>query len=335
MQDNQLKIRQELIEQIFSLSGVNYFDDVALSVFRYQAEFNGVYSKYLTMLKVNIEKVQKINQIPFLPIELFKYEKVVSYSDEPSMIFKSSGTSNTSRSSHFILKPQIYDRSLIHCFEHFYGDPSNYVFLALLPNYLEQRHSSLVYMVKKLIVKSSQTEEGFYMENYKDLIKILEDRKNKTETFFLIGVSYALLDLADKFNMDLYDVIIMETGGMKGRKKEIVREELHERLKAAFNVKVIHSEYSMTELMSQAYSKGNGIFDSPPWMKIIIRDLQDPLTFINYDKQGAVNIIDLANIDSCSFIATQDLGLTHSDGSFEILGRLDNSDIRGCSLLIN
>lgn len=305
-----------------------------MAIFRYQAGFNEVYKNFLEILDVNPLKVNSINEIPFLPVEIFKYKKVTSIDEEPRLYFKSSGTSNMERSTHFVFDSRIYERSIIESFKLFYGNPDKYIFLALLPNYIEQENSSLVYMADKLMEYSGQNQTGFYLHNFDELFNSIKINLNSDRKIFLIGVSYALLDFATQFPLKLNNSIVMETGGMKGRKTEMVREELHQQLTNAFKVE-IHSEYGMTELMSQAYSKKNGIFKTPPWLRILIRDIQDPKLLLENKFSGGINIIDLANIDSCSFIATQDIGIKYSDESFEVIGRIDNSDIRGCSLLFN
>ncbi len=334
MDENQLETRKSLIERIFWVKNEADFERTAIAVFKYQVRYNEIYKRYISTLRVKPEEITTYEKIPFLPIEIYKHQRVVSFHDEPCLIFKSSGTTNTVRSSLYVLDPEIYHQSLLKSFEYFYGSPSEYIFLALLPNYLEQGDSSLVYMVKRLMEYSGQSDQGFYLNNYSDLYKKLKAGGNNSKTIFLIGVSYALILFAAQFSCDLKDSIVMETGGMKGKIKEMIREELHEKLKLAFNIPVVHSEYGMTELLSQAYSKGKGFFHAPPWMKIMIRDIYDPLTILNDNIQGVINIIDLANVDSCSFIASQDLGIK-TGKTFQILGRIDNSDIRGCNLLLS
>lgn len=333
MDEKQLETRKSIIERIFVLKKEADFERTAIDVFKYQVLYNEIYKRYVSALRVNPDEITTYEQIPFLPIEIFKHGRVVSFHEEPLLIFKSSGTTNTVRSSHYVLDPEIYHQSLLKSFEYFYGSPSEYIFLVLLPNYLEQGDSSLVYMMNKLIIESKQSIEGFFLNNYDELYNELNKRHSRM--IFLIGVPYALLDFFEKYDLNLNNTIIMETGGMKGSKKEIIREELHEKLKKLTKLKVIHSEYSMTELMSQAYSYDEGIYKCPHWMKIIIRDIQDPFNINLYNVRGGVNIIDLANVDSCSFITTQDIGLKYENDTFQILGRMDNSEIRGCSLLIN
>ena len=271
--------------------------------------------------------------IPFLPISFFKSHKIVAEGFDPELIFKSSGTTNQTRSIHYIAKPDIYQKSFSRTFEELMGEIKDNVFLALLPNYIEQGNSSLVYMVDHLIKQSQNELSGFYLKDYKKLLKAISIAKERKSKVFLFGVSYALLDLAEK-EIDLSDIFIIETGGMKGRRKEMIREELHEVLKKGLNVKNIYSEYGMTELLSQAYLQEDGYFKSAKWMKIMIRDVNEAFTFLPNGKTGGVNVIDLANLYSCSFIATDDLGVKNMD-LFKILGRFDSSEMRGCNLLVN
>ena len=324
-----------LAKDIFSIESSAQFKNVALSVFKHQAKHNNVYHKFLSFLKVDPDSVETIQDIPFLPIQFFKTHKVVSNKHPVEEIFASSGTTGNLTSKHFVTDVSIYQESYTKAFEQFYGKIEDYAILALLPSYLEREGSSLIYMVTDLIKRSNNKKSGFYLSNFSELRDVLIDLENTSEKVMLIGVSFALLDLVEKFNFDLKNTIVMETGGMKGRRKELIRGELHELLKKGFGVNHIHSEYGMTELLSQAYSKGEGIFNSPPWMKILIRDPENAMELLPHERTGGINIIDLANINSCSFIATQDLGKTHIDGSFEVLGRFDNSDLRGCNLLIN
>ena len=269
-----------------------------------------------------------------MPISFFKTHKVTSTQKEPETIFTSSGTTQSTTSKHFVPDIELYEKSFLKAFELFYGMPKDFCILALLPSYLEREGSSLIYMVNSLIEKSGHPHSGFYLHNLEELhqkLKILESKGAKT---LLIGVSFALLDLVEQFPSNLTNTTVMETGGMKGRRKELIREELHQILEKGLGVEHIHSEYGMTELLSQGYSKGNGIFETPPWMKIVTRDTEDPLSIQPNGKTGGVNVIDLANLYSCSFIATQDLGKTHPNGTFEVLGRFDDSDIRGCNLMV-
>ena len=274
-----------------------------------------------------------IEQIPFLPIKFFKSHQVITGDNSPEIVFNSSGTTGQLTSKHYVANTSVYKTSFLKTFEQFYGSPEDYCILALLPSYLEREGSSLVYMVHDLIVKSGHPDSGFYLHEHGKLAQKLKELDSKGVKILLIGVSFALLDLVSNYSFSLKNTIIMETGGMKGRKKEMIREELHGILKAGFGVGEIHSEYGMTELLSQAYSLGKGSFECPPWMRVLIRDPEDPLTLLPDGKSGGVNIIDLANLHSCSFIATQDLGKLYPDGSFEILGRFDHSDLRGCNLM--
>ena len=307
---------------------------MALKVFRYQHENNKVYRDFCDFLKVNSQEVKSLQQIPFLPIQFFKSHEVVSNTNRPEQIFTSSGTTGMVNSRHLVTDVSLYEESYRKGFSEFYGDIQNYTVLALLPSYLERTGSSLIYMVEDLIKRSDSPESGFYLDNHDELIEKLISLDEAGQNVILIGVTYALLDLLEKQKFHLKDTIIMETGGMKGRRKEMIREELHNILCNGFGVSAIHSEYGMTELLSQAYSLGNGVFECPNWMHILIRDTEDALTYVNEGKTGGINVIDLANINSCSFIATQDLGKKNPNNSFEVLGRFDNSDIRGCNLMV-
>ena len=320
--------------KIFEISTQQEFESIALDIFRFQAEKNPVYSVFCEYLGRTKNKVPSFKEIPFLPIRFFKSKKVVSSKNIEQSIFSSSGTTGQITSKHYVTDIALYEKSYIKGFESFYGDVSDYCVLALLPSYLERSGSSLIYMVDDLIKKSNHPDSGFYLDEIDVLIEKLIRLDSQGKKVLLIGVSFALLDLVEKHQLNLKNTIVMETGGMKGRRKELIREELHDILKKGFGTKTIHSEYGMTELLSQAYSQGNGIFKTPPWMKILIRDTEDPLTLQEIGKTGGVNVIDLANINSCSFIATQDLGKKYNDESFEILGRFDNSDIRGCNLMV-
>jgi hypothetical protein len=321
-------------DRIFSIQNFQEFESLVLDIFHYQVENCEIYSNFVRNLGIKPLTVKNINNIPFLPIEFFKTQKVISSFDQPEEVFTSSGTSGSNQSKHSVLNIAVYIRSFRKSFELFYGDITRYAVLALLPSYLEREGSSLIYMMNDLIRLSKNDLSGYFLHDHKLLNDTLIDLKNSGTPTILIGVTYALLDFAESHSMEFPELIVMETGGMKGKRKEIVRNELHEILCSGFGVPVIHSEYGMTELLSQAYSKGAGIFHSPPWMRISIRDTNDPLQLLGEDQTGGINVIDLANINSCSFIATQDLGKTFSDGTFEVLGRFDNSDIRGCNLLI-
>ncbi|MDP4600271.1 MAG: acyl transferase [Polaribacter sp.] len=321
-------------KNIFNISSENDFTKVALDVFKYQFENNKTYRSFCDLLNVHPSDINLLAQIPFLPIQFFKSRKIVSSNDEIQEIFTSSGTTGSITSQHFVTDIELYKESYLNGFAHFYGDIKDYVVLALLPNYLERNGSSLVFMVNDLIRKTNQSESGFYLHNLDELTQKLIKLDKNGQKIILIGVSFALLDLIEKYQFSLKNTIIMETGGMKGRRKELVRAELHEVLKNGFGVAKIHSEYGMTELLSQAYSDANGIFKTPPWMKILIRDTEDALTILPNQKPGGINIVDLANYNSCSFIATQDLGKINENGTFEIIGRFDNADIRGCNLMV-
>jgi phenylacetate-coenzyme A ligase PaaK-like adenylate-forming protein len=319
---------------IFSISSQKQFEKIALKIFRFQYENNLVYREFCDFLKTDVQKVKSLEQIPFLPIQFFKSHKVVSNENSAQVLFSSSGTTGMITSKHFVTDVSLYEESYRKGFSQFYGNIEDYVVLALLPSYLEREGSSLIYMVEDLIQMTNNQESGFYLHNHEDLIEKLIRLDNAGQNIILIGVTYALLDLIENQKFQLQNTIIMETGGMKGKRKEMIREELHEQLCQGFGVSVIHSEYGMTELLSQAYSLGNGVFECPSWMQILIRDTEDALTYVSGDKTGGINVIDLANINSCSFITTQDLGKKNPNKSFEVLGRFDNSDIRGCNLMV-
>ena len=319
---------------LFSISNQKQFEKIALKTFRYQYENNLVYQEFCDLLHTNVQKVKTLQQIPFLPIQFFKSHTVVSNNEAPQAIFTSSGTTGMTTSQHLVTDVSLYEESYRRGFSQFYGNIENYVVLALLPSYLEREGSSLIYMVEDLIQLSNQPESGFYLNNHDELIEKLIELDSLGQNVILIGVTYALLDLIEKRKFQLQNTIIMETGGMKGKRKEMIREELHQQLCAGFGVSSIHSEYGMTELLSQAYSLGEGIFECPSWMQILIRDTEDALSYITNGKTGGINVIDLANRYSCAFIATQDLGKKYANGTFEVLGRFDNSDIRGCNLMV-
>lgn len=321
-------------QDIFSISNGKQFEKIALKIFRFQYESNSVYREFCELLKIEKGSVKSLQQIPFLPIQFFKSHDIVSSSEPIQEIFTSSGTTGMITSKHLITDVYLYEKSYRNAFSDFYGNIEDYAVLALLPSYLERSGSSLIYMVKDLIELSNNSNSGFYLNNYDELISKLIELDSSGQNVILIGVTYALLDLIEKQKFQLKNTIIMETGGMKGKRKEIIREELHEILCEGFGVSSIHSEYGMTELLSQAYSLGNGIFECPNWMNILIRDTEDALSYVNTGKTGGINVIDLANINSCSFIATQDLGKKYSNNTFEVLGRFDNSDIRGCNLMV-
>lgn len=311
------------------------FSAKALAVFEFQAKNNPVYRNFLHYLDIHLSTICRIEDIPFLPITLFKNQKVICDGYSTDFYFESSGTGNMERSKHFVPDTDLYIRSFLTGINLAYSDISQYCIAALLPSYLEREHASLVYMCNHLINNSKQPGSGFFLNEFENLTQLIRHNEAQQIPTMVIGVSFALLDLADYFQMPLKHTLIMETGGMKGRRTELTRPELHDYLRRAFGPNAIHSEYGMTELLSQAYAKRNGYFFTPPWMKVFIRDTEDPLSLINNGKTGCINIIDLANIYSCSFIATQDLGKVNSDGSFEVLGRFDNSDVRGCNLLVN
>ena len=323
-----------LAERIFKISNEQEFEEVSLQVFAFQYTNNKVYREFCDLLKQNPKNTSGIGEIPFLPIEFFKKRSVVCGNDEPEITFTSSGTSGSTTSKHLVINLKIYENSFLKTFEEFYGNPEEIVTLALLPAYLERQGSSLIYMANSFIKKSKYPESGFYLNNLEELQEKLKILDKSGKKILLLGVSFALLDLVENYDFNLQNTIVMETGGMKGRRKEMIREELHKILATGFGVEHIHSEYGMTELLSQAYSKGNGIFECPTWMQLLIRDPEDPLNLLPKGKTGGINMIDLANLNSCSFIATQDLGKKISENQFEILGRFDNSDIRGCNLLV-
>ena len=329
----------DLEKRIFAASRYD-FSALALEIFHFQYAHNAVYRKYCSAMQVDPEQVISIEKIPFLPISLFKTHDIVSTEFEPEAIFESSGTTAQIPSRHLVKDLNLYRKSFTNCFEHFYGPAAQKCILALLPAYLERKNSSLVLMADALIQQSKQPQSGFYLYDHEKLHRsILHNELLKIPTL-LIGVTYALLDFAEQFPMQLRHTIVMETGGMKGRREEMTRQEVHQILQQQLGLSLIHSEYGMTELLSQAYSKGDGIFHTAPWMQVLIRALDDPLYMTAADKlpgdhiNGAINIIDLANLYSCSFIATDDMGKLNKNGSFEVLGRADNSDVRGCSLMV-
>lgn len=323
-----------LIDSIFSISGSDQFEQTALEIFRLQAKNCSPYAQFIQNLGVSPEKIDSLDQIPYLPISFFKTHKIVSTTIDPVRIFTSSGTTGQQQSRHYVTDLSLYEKSFNLAFEQFYGNPGDFCILALLPSYLEREGSSLIYMVDSLLSQSKHPASGYFLHNHQELYEQLSTLKSAGQQTILIGVTYALLDFLEKYQLDFPELIIMETGGMKGKRKEMVREELHTVLKQGFGVPAIHSEYGMTELLSQAYSLGEGIFECPQWMKIVLRDTNDPLSLVHGNQTGGINVIDLANINSCAFIATQDLGRVYSDGTFEVLGRFDNADIRGCNLLV-
>jgi phenylacetate-coenzyme A ligase PaaK-like adenylate-forming protein len=320
-------------DEIFSVGNSQEFENLALDIFRFQAANCQIYSAFLSHLGIDVSKVLNLNDIPYLPIEFFKTHRITSSEKDDEIVFTSSATTGTIQSRHPVKDVSIYERSYRTGFSHFYGDIRNYTILALLPSYQEREGSSLIYMIDDLIERA-QPDSGYFLYNHSELAETLHRLKRDKKHTILIGVTYALLDFAESHTIEFPELIVMETGGMKGKRREMIREELHEALCQGFGVPAIHSEYGMTELLSQAYSKGGGLFHCPPWMKVSIRNTNDPLDLLRPGQTGGINVIDLANINSCSFIAAQDLGKLHPDNSFEILGRFDNSDIRGCNLLI-
>ena len=319
---------------IFNIKTETEFEELALQIFKFQFENNRVYRSFCDLLYKHPSDVKSLKDIPFLPIQFFKSHSVLSSTESVQTTFTSSGTTGSNTSKHLITNLEIYEQSFKKGFKHFYGNIQDYVVLALLPSYLEREGSSLIYMVDAFINQSNHPESGFYLNNLSELKNTLITLNSEEKKVLLIGVSFALLDLVEAHQFQLKNTIIMETGGMKGRRKELIREELHTILKQGFGVETIHSEYGMTELLSQAYSQGNGIFKCPNWMRIVTRDTEDALTLQPTGKAGGINVIDLANINSCSFIATQDLGRVYENSSFEIIGRFDASDIRGCNLMV-
>ena len=318
-------------ESIFKIKTIDDFESMAVKIFKYQFDNNKIYRSFCDLINKNPSDITNSNQIPFLPIKFFKSHIVLSSNQSIEKKFISSGTTNTNLSTHYITDLKLYESSFENSFKYFFGDIKEFTILALLPSYLENKNSSLIYMADKLIKKTNRKNSGFYLDNYIELKdKLIELKKEKV---ILIGVTFALLNLIEKFNFKLPNLTIVETGGMKGRRREMIRDELHTKLINGFGTNLIYSEYGMTELLSQAYSIRDGIFQCPPWMRIYIREPQDALSFKKNGVTGGVNVIDLANINSCSFIATEDLGKKSDDGKFEILGRFDNSDIRGCNLL--
>ncbi len=319
---------------IFNIKTQREFEDLAFQIFKHQFNNNTVYRSFCDLLYKNPSDISTIEDIPFLPIQFFKSHKIVSTKQDIEQTFTSSGTTGSVASRHYVTDLSVYESSFNKGFQNFYGNIEDYTVLALLPSYLEREGSSLIYMVDHLIKASKKSKSGFYLNNFSELKETLTELDSKGEKVLLIGVSFALLDLIEAYQFNLKNTIIMETGGMKGRRKELVRTELHNVLKKGFGVKKIHSEYGMTELLSQAYSKGDGIFECPNWMRVLTRETEDSLTIQEPGKTGGINIIDLANVNSCSFIATQDLGKVYKDNTFEIIGRFDNSDIRGCNLML-
>jgi phenylacetate-coenzyme A ligase PaaK-like adenylate-forming protein len=334
-QKQQEQIVTKSAERIFNINSEKEFIENALSVFQFQYSRNHVYKSWVDLLKIKPEGVCSLEEIPFLPIGFFKENKVISGPESVNtVVFTSSSTTSQIPSRHFVTDISIYETSFTKGFNRFYGNVKDYCILALLPGYLERTGSSLVYMCNRLIKDSQHPLSGFFLNDLDSLLRNIEYLKKEKQKTLLIGVSYALMDLADK-NVRLDEnFVVLETGGMKGTRKEMLKEELHAYLKKGFDLPLIHSEYGMTELLSQAYSKGDAKFDAPPWMKFLIREVTDPLAIRKDGKTGGIHVIDLANINSCSFIATQDLGRLHENGKLELMGRYDNSDIRGCNLML-
>lgn len=322
------------LKDVFNISNKREFEKLTLNTFHFQAIHCAPYKQFLQYLKIEPDSVQSVHSIPFLPVEFFKTHKIITSLHTEEAVFTSSGTTGM-QSKHYVASLELYEKSFMAAFKQFYGQASNYTILALLPSYLERTGSSLVYMADRLIQASKGTESGFYLDKLDDLLKLLKQLEINQQPTLLLGVSYALLDLGEKCDFPLNNTIVMETGGMKGKRKEMTKQELHARLTEQFKCKKIHSEYGMTELLSQAYSKGNGVYTCPPWMKVIIKELHDPFANCPLYASGQINIIDLANLYSCSFIATSDLGKLTSESDFNIIGRKNNSDIRGCNLLLS
>ena len=323
---------EALINKIFSCNDKATFEALALELFDYQMENNPIYAPYAALI-LKGKTPANICEIPFLPIEFFKQEQIICQGKRVEEVFLSSGTTG-GQSKHLVSDLSLYEKSYRKTFQQFYGDINDYCILALLPNYQEREGSSLIYMVEDLIKKSGHPKSGFYLNNLAELSETIKELESKGQKVILFGVTYALLDLAAQYPQHLKHTIILETGGMKGKRKELLKEEIHQLLEEAFLTENIHSEYGMTELLSQSYSKGKNIFNSPPWIKTLIRDVNDPLAIIGNNKTGGINVIDLVNIYSCPFIATQDLGKTFDNDSFSVIGRFDNSDVRGCNLLV-
>lgn len=311
------------------------FENIALSLFRFQAEHNPLYRQWLEYLSISARDVKAIYEIPFLPISFFKGHTVKTGNWAPEGVFRSSGTTGSSTSTHYIRSFEFYRNHSLRNFHHFFGSPKQYHLLGLLPSYLERNDSSLVSMIDYFIQQTDSNYSGFYLKDIDRLLLDLESLRGDERPVILWGVSFALLDIAEKYDIDLSHCLIFETGGMKGTRQEIIREELHGSLCRGLNVKSIYSEYGMTELFSQAYTKGDKLFYLPPWMRVLGRDISDPRAIASWGESCALNVIDLANWHSIAFIETEDIGRVYQDGSFEVLGRLDNSDVRGCNLLMN
>ncbi len=323
------------VNKIFNIESEKDFQSKCLEIFCFQYFNNPVYKEYVDLLEISKESVDSIEKIPFLPISFFKSKKIYVGNDNYDIIFSSSATTGVSRASHFVKDISIYERSFFSAFKRFYGDPEEYIILCLLPSYLEREGSSLVYMAEKLVEASNSPNSGFFLYDHQELYAKIKEAALSSKKILLLGVSFALLDFAAKFKLDgISNLVIMETGGMKGRGEEIPREKLHEILKDSFGVDMIHSEYGMCELLSQAYSEGGGVFRCPPWMRVLVRDINRPFSYVEGEGLGGINIIDLANINSCCFIETEDIGRSFEDGLFAVDGRLANVEIRGCNMLL-
>lgn len=326
--------KQYFKDRIFGIQTEQEFQQLALEMFRFQAEQNAVYKEYLSYLNIDVTEVSSVSKIPFLPISFFKTHQVKTGEFDSSISFSSSGTGDGTTSTHTIDDVSVYENSFNSAFNLFYGNPKDWCIMALLPSYLERQGSSLIYMAEALIQQSEDKDSNFYLNQFEELYAVLQKKKSEGKKTLLLGVSFGLLDFVERYQISFDELTVMETGGMKGRRKEMIRSDLHTILKQGFGVKAIHSEYGMTELLSQGYSKGEGRFNCPPWMKISARQTDDPFSATRKGKTGGINVIDLANIDSCAFIETQDLGRIYEDESFEVMGRFDNSDIRGCNLMV-
>ena len=309
------------------------FEQLSLQIFRFQFVNNAIYRAYVQALAINPDFVSSVEQIPFLPVSFFKTHDIKTTDFKPAVIFESSGTTTTGSSRHLVKDLILYEESFLGCFQQFYGKVNEWCIIGLLPSYLQKGNSSLVYMVNQLISDSGHAQSGFYLDEFEKLYTVLQKQEEKKQKTLLIGVTFALLDFAEKYAVQLNHTTILETGGMKGRRREMIRSEVHSILQDSFGQANIHSEYGMTELLSQAYSKAGGVFNCPPWMKVLIREEEDPLLIIKQGT-GLINVIDIANVYSCSFIATDDIGKLYPNGSFEVLGRRDGSDLRGCSLML-
>jgi len=329
-----MKLGAAFVQDIFKLKTARDFESLALELFRYQYHNILVYKQFCDFLDREPEKINSWKDIPFMPVDFFRSHRISDQKNRAELIFSSSGTTGSATSYHEVPFPAIYETSFSKGFQHFYGDIKSYCILALLPSYLERKGSSLVYMADRLIKDSTHPLSGFYLNELEKLHQQLQVLKREKQKTILLGVTYALLDLAAQFPIDFPELIVMETGGMKGRRKEMIREEVHNQLKNAFQLPSVHSEYGMTELLSQAYSSGDGLYSCPPWMRVLIRETNDPLSLIDEGVSGGINVIDLANVHSCAFVAIQDIGRLHDENRFEVLGRFDQAQIRGCNLMV-